>query len=80
MSSSIQCVSEFDPLPRETVLVLTCDGDHGLFPPDFVVIPHQDGFIAQHANAMRMGWRESVSDSKGRQWFGPCCSGKIVGS
>ncbi len=74
----IRCVSEFDPLPRATVLVLTCDGEHDdLFPPvESIFI--EDGFTAQHAMAMRHGWREAVSNSKGRQWFGPCCSGKDV--
>lgn len=58
------------PIPRRVALELTCDGDHGLFPPEPARFD-QAGFIAQYAAAMAAGWLD-------RQEFVLCpdCSGK----
>lgn len=58
------------PIPRRVVLELTCDGDHGLFPPT-VARFEQVGFMAQHAAAMKAGWLD-----RNESVLGPCCSGK----
>jgi hypothetical protein len=63
------------PVPRHVVLKLTCDGDHGLFPPGAVVFDDPSGFVAQHHAAVTSGWLET-SDERGRVFLGPCCSGK----
>lgn len=74
----IVCIDETAPYPKPSALLLTCDGDHGLFPPAEEGFAHPDGFIAQHAQAMREGWRESFDSARGRVFFGPCCSGKTI--
>jgi hypothetical protein len=63
--------------PRPTALVLTCDGDHGdLFGTITGTFMHADGFAAEHALAMRAGWKERDGKGRGRPWLCPLCSGK----
>lgn len=58
-------------------MILQCDNRHGLFVPPECVIPG-DNFIAAHANAMRIGWKETF-DAQGRHiWLCPECSGKVA--
>ena len=75
MPLRIFCTDSTLPYPLPVTLELTCDGDHGLFPPTPQRFDDADGFIAQHASAMAAGWLERVTDD-GRVWLGPCCSGK----
>jgi len=61
--------------PRETQLLLKCDGEH----PFFVHVEtfvHPDGFIGQYKLAMRKGWKETRKNGV-RMFFCPSCSGKI---
>jgi hypothetical protein len=66
---------ETGPYPRRSWLILTCDGDHGLLPAVSQRFD-QDGYIAQHAAAMRAGWKET--HDRGRIFLCPECSGKTV--
>jgi hypothetical protein len=72
MSLRLFCRDESAPIPRQVIMELSCDGDHGLFPPAPARF-EQDGFIAQYAAAMKAGWldRQDVM-------LGPCCSGKAI--
>jgi hypothetical protein len=67
------------PVPREAVLELACDGEHGgdLFaaPPARAVFDDPSGFVAQHGAAMAAGWLETFRGGE-RVFLGPCCSGK----
>ena len=67
--------NDCDPIPRQSRLELTCDGDHGLLPPPIEIFA-DDGFIHQHSSAMAAGWLERMDGGRGRIWLGPCCSGK----
>lgn len=75
MGLRILCPDESAPFPRPVVLELTCDGDHGLFPPTPKRFEHRDGFVGEHADAMASGWLERQAP-RGRIFLGPCCSGK----
>ena len=75
MGLRITCPDESAPIPKPTVLVLECDGDHGLFPSQGANF-ERGGYIEQYAEAMRAGWRESWDRERGRIFLGPCCSGK----
>lgn len=77
MGVRLFCADEKLPIPRPVTLELTCDGEHGLFPPDPQRFDGAGGFIAHHAAAMRAGWLER-HDTGERQWLGPCCSGKTA--
>jgi hypothetical protein len=75
MGVRLFCTDETLPLPWPVALELSCDGNHGLFPP----APQRfegGGFITQHAAAMRAGWLERQDGE--RQWLCPCCSGKVT--
>ena len=77
MGIRIFTVDEATPVPRRSILELICDGEHAdLFAPSPQRFEHPDGFIGQHAAAMRAGWIERQDGSRGRVWIGPCCSGK----
>ena len=62
----------------ERGLTLTCDGDHGLLPPDSATFKHADGYIGEYWAAMAAGWKDTHTKSPGsrRVFYGPCCSGK----
>lgn len=62
--------------PLATMLTLTCDGDHGLFPVS-EEFRHEDGYIRQYQFAMNAGWKDAQRKS-GRVFFCPGCSGKKV--
>jgi hypothetical protein len=62
-------------IPRATRLMLSCDGDHGLFPVE-ASFEHADGYVGQYRLAMHAGWKDTVRDGV-RVFFGPCCSGKL---
>ncbi len=66
------CPDETAPIPRAVVLELSCDGDHGLFPPAPVRF-EQDGYIAKYAAAMKAGWLDRQD-----KIFCPECSGKLL--
>jgi hypothetical protein len=57
-------------VPRPVTMILTCDGDHGLFEP-----PSAE--FATYDAAMRAGWKETYINDR-RCFLGPCCSGKPV--
>jgi hypothetical protein len=68
-------LDESAPVPREMVLELTCDGDHGLFRPPPAIFSGP-GWLNHYALAA--GWR---TPSKGteRLWLCPQCSGPQTG-
>lgn len=58
MSLSITCRDEAQPVPRDLVLTLTCDNDHGLFPPEPYRVVFTD-FMAAASEATADGWKLS---------------------
>jgi hypothetical protein len=66
--------NEVAPIPRQVVLTLACDGDHGLLGP--TKQQFLDGhFIEQYRAAMQAGWKET--ERRGARIFlCPECSGK----
>jgi hypothetical protein len=69
-----------DGADGRTLLVLTCDGDHGLFGSRGCRVlsqsfSHPDGYVGQYNDAMKAGWKDCFRDGR-RVFLGPCCSGK----
>ncbi len=46
------------PIPRQTILVFECDGDHGLLPRPRR-LEDQGSYIEQHARMIAAGWSET---------------------
>ena len=70
MSKSICAVpNPSGPLPNIDIS-LTCEGDHGMFPPQPTHYIGGD-YIALMGEASAAGWRK-----RGDRLLGPCCSGK----
>ena len=74
MTLAYVIVREEGPFPRQGRLILTCDGDHGLFPHS-QSFEHRDGFMGEYRAAMAAGWKDTFWRGE-RVFFGPCCSGK----
>ena len=55
MTLLLFCPDESQPIPRQVVMELRCDGDHGLFPPQPIRF-ERDGYIAQRKAATLDGW------------------------
>lgn len=73
MGMRIFCPDEDQAVPRDVVLELACDGEHGLFPPAPARFAGP-GWLNDYA--MTAGWKTTFRDGE-RVWLGPCCSGKV---
>ena len=68
MGFSLEQVDPGGEPPRELRLTLTCDGDHGLFPPPVIAIAHRHGAPVGQV-AASLGWR---MDSERRVFCEEC--------
>lgn len=70
MGICIKAINPTAPVPRETVTILTCDGETGLFPP-------AQASFARIEDAMAAGWKETYGPTGEKRLFlCPDCSGK----
>ena len=69
MGTRIFVLDESAPIPRQTVLELTCDGEHGLFGVETFRAETGD-FVEQRHAATLAGWRVQESG----RILGPCCA------
>jgi hypothetical protein len=65
------CVSENEPIPRRTVLELTCDGDNGFFAKVTQRFDHPKGFIAQRMEATRRNSIKHIGIHAILRWLKP---------
>ena len=72
MGLSIYAVDERQPVPRDVVMRLRCDSDHGLFPVS-EVFPCDPWYPTAHSRATRRGWKITSLEV-----LCPGCSGKQV--
>ena len=85
----LEIIAKPGPIPREMMLKLTCDGDHGLLPATSYTFEGDPGaqFPELFRAAMAMGWKETyvlaVKPADGKPKVGtarlflcPECSGK----
>lgn len=66
---------EGPPYPIPVAMVMTCDGDHGLFGQATQTFDDPAGNAKQYSDAMAAGWKEDLRSSD-RRFLCPACSGK----
>jgi len=75
MGLRIFCLDESAPIPRDTILELTCDGNHGFFSIKPQRFDHPEGFIVQRHAATKIGWLEKTVNER-RLFFCSNCRHK----